>query len=355
MSHQYANAKYMTIAEHIAQRLRAGDFLTGEPFYSRDELARAYHISPGTARAILRVLEDRGVIACRKGKRPVPAGFMTGISMLPVCRPVFCRDSRMAETSEYDYLAYCARNILMRQKSSLLEHDLDFTEYDGLADLSGGDVAVLFPPAHGETAPPPVRPDDPGSSSVRAAGARIRLLFDQIDSNAVSVFTGKARPDCTLHLIRQNAAATIRVASSRSAFPWFQSISEPDTLNAYLPDCKSVVVPFDGELETFPDFLAESVPAAAPGRTPVAVLIDDPYLSDCLSGEIRVGAYHPPSWCFFFGTALNQRSMVFPYLDLRLDELAAAIVRTAASKAENPTADLACEFHLTQFRDPGIG
>ena len=122
MSHQYANAKYMTIAEHIAQRLRAGDFLAGEPFYSRDELARAYHISPGTARAILRVLENRGVIACRKGKRPVPADFMAGIDTLPVCRPVFWRDSCMAETPEYDYLAYCARNILTRQNSSKKTH-----------------------------------------------------------------------------------------------------------------------------------------------------------------------------------------------------------------------------------------
>ena len=76
MSCRYTNAKYMTIAELITRRLRAGKFSGEEPFYSRDELARAYHISPGTARAILRVLENRGVIACRKGKRPVPADFM---------------------------------------------------------------------------------------------------------------------------------------------------------------------------------------------------------------------------------------------------------------------------------------
>ena len=47
--------------------------------------------------------------------------------------------------------------------------------------------------------------------------------------------------------------------------------------------------------------------------------------------------------------------MVFPYLDLRLNELASTIIRTASSKTENPAADLACEFHLIQFRTPGIG
>ncbi len=354
MSYRYPNAKYMTIAEHIAQRLRAGDFQDGEPFYSRDELARAYHISPGTARAIFRVLEDRGIIACRKGKRPVPAGFATGIGPLPVCHPVFCRDSCMAETPEYDYLAYCARNILKGQQSALREHDSDLPDYERYTGLSAGDVAVLFPSVPGEKtiSASGVRHDG-AQPAIRSDCAKIHLLFDQTDSNAVSVFTGKAGPDCTLHLIRQNVTAIVHVASDHSAYSWFRRISTPGALNAYLPDCEVSTVTFNGEIEAFPGFLTESVPAA--GRTPVAVLIDDPYLSDYLSGEIRVGAYHPPSWCSFFGTALNERSMVFPYLDLKLDELAATIIRTAAAKAETPTADLACEFHLIQFRDPGIG
>ena len=46
--------------------------------------------------------------------------------------------------------------------------------------------------------------------------------------------------------------------------------------------------------------------------------------------------------------------MVFPYLDLRLDALAGAILKTAVSKAEYPGVSLACEFHLIQFRTPGI-
>ena len=49
MTCRYSNAKYMTIAEIIARRLRAGEFLNEKVFYSRDELAKAYHIAPGTA------------------------------------------------------------------------------------------------------------------------------------------------------------------------------------------------------------------------------------------------------------------------------------------------------------------
>ena len=47
--------------------------------------------------------------------------------------------------------------------------------------------------------------------------------------------------------------------------------------------------------------------------------------------------------------------MVFPYLDLKLDELASLLLRTASAKAENPAADMACVFHLLQFRNPGVG
>jgi hypothetical protein len=106
----------------------------------------------------------------------------------------------------------------------------------------------------------------------------------------------------------------------------------------------------------FPNYLMESIPVPAmPEHAPVAILVDDPYLSDYLSGEIRIGAYRPPSWLFFFGTAFNERSIVFPYLDLKLDELAALLLRTASAKAETPAADLACSFHLPQFRNPGVG
>ena len=351
MSYRYSNAKYMTIAECIARRLRAGDFMDGEPFYSRDELARAYNISPGTARAVLRVLEDRGVIACRKGKRPVPAGVMADPGAAPACRPVFFRDAFIAETPEYDYLAYCVRNILMRGKNCLREHDSDLPELADYINFSAGEIAVVFPSA-GSTA---AEPAAPGWPEAYPAYPRIDLLIDRKGSNAVSVFTHKAGPDCALHLIRQNTAAIVHVESAHSAFPWFRHISEPVAFRAYLPGCETFNVVFKDELEAFPVFLTESVSVMARGRAPVAVLIDDPYLSDYLSGEIRSGAYHPPSWCSLFGTAFNERSMVFPYLDLRLNELASTIIRTASSKTENPAADLACEFHLIQFRTPGIG
>ncbi len=351
MSCRYANAKYMTIAELITRRLRAGEFQGEEQFYSRDELARAYHISPGTARAVLRVLEDRRVIACRKGKRPVPADALADLNASPACRPVFFRDSLTAETPEYDYLAYCMRNILMSGKVSLREHDSDLAEIEQCPELSAGDVAVVFPsPSRKKAAP-----EHPAS---RPPYARIELTIDQTENNAVSVFTRKAGLDCILYMIRHNIASAVHVMSRYSAFPWFGHVFTPGILREYIPECETVSVMFDGELEMFPDFLAESVPAlAAPDHVhvPVAVLIDDPYLSDYLSGEIRVGTYSPPSWCSFFGTACNERSMMFPYLDLKLDELAASLLRTASAKAETPAAELACDFHLLQFRNPGIG
>ena len=350
MSCRYSNAKYMTIADIVARRLRAGEFQSAGQFYSRDELARAYHISPGTARAVLRVLEDRGVIECRKGKRAVPACGMAEKGILRVCRPVFFRDSLMAETPEYDYVAYCTRNILMRRKGVLRERNSDFAGQEHFPALSDKDVAVVFPPVFataGETAE---------RKQLPPALARLDLLIDQAGSDAISLFTRKAGLDCALHLIRHNTAFVIRVASRHSAFPWFARIAEPGKLNEYAPECEAATILFDGEFETFPNFLAEAIPhTAVPDHRAVAVLIDDPYLSDYLSGEIRVGAYHPPARCSFFGTALNERMMVFPYLDLKLDALAAAIIRTALSKAENPSASLACEFHLVQFRDTGIG
>ena len=349
MACRYANAKYMTIADILARRIRAGEFQAEGRFYSRDELARAYHISPGTARAVLHVLEDRGVISCRKGKRPVPAVMPLEKDAFPVCHPVFFRDSHTAETAEYDYIAYCARNILMRRKTGLNECDFLFPEQEIVAEDPAGDVAIVFPSA-------PTAANKITERSQIPIPARIDLLLDQAGSNAVSVFTRKADMDCILHLIRHNISLVVHVESKHSAFPWFAHIAGPGTLNEYAPDCEMISVLFEGELETFPRFLMETVPAfASPDNRSVAVLLDDPYLSDYLSGEIRVGSYHPPSRCSFFGTALNERSMVFPYLDLKLDSLAAAIIRTAFSKAENPAASLACEFHLIQFRVPGIG
>ncbi len=345
---RYANAKYMTIAELITRRLRAGEFQGEEQFYSRDELARAYHISPGTARAVLRVLEDRGVIACRKGKRPIPADVIADLNSPPTCRPVFFRDSVTAETPEYDYLAYCMRNILMPCGTSLREYDSDSPECGTCAELSAGDVAVVFPS-------PSMAKAAQNHPAVRPHGARIELIIDQTEYNAVSVFTRKAGLDCMLYLIRHGVASAVHVMSSHSAFPWFGDVCTPGKLREYIPECETSSVVFNGELEMFPDFLAESVPAiASPNHMPAAILIDDPYLSDYLSGEIRVGIYSPPSWCSFFGTALNERSMMFPYLDLKLNELAASLLRTASSKAETPAAELACDFHLLQFRNPGI-
>ena len=341
MSCRYSNAKYMTIAEIIARRLRAGEFLNNEVFYSRDELARAYHISPGTAGAVLHVLEDRGVIACRKGKRPVPAGLPMEETALSVCRPVFFRDSWTAETPEYDFLVYCVRNLLLRRKSELRELNSDAADCSALLRPDTGEVAVVFPSSAEKTElTPELAPFNP-------PGGRIDLLIDQAGSNAVSVFTKKAMLDCVLHLVRHDVTEVIRVASVHSVFPWFAHIASPGFLNEYAPDCRTSTLMFDDELELFPDFLSEALASdTAPGRQAVAVLMDDPYLSDYLSGEIRTGAYRPPSRCSFLGTAFNERSMVFPYLDLKLDMLASTILQAVEFKGETPAAALPCAFHL---------
>ena len=172
MSCRYSNAKYMTIAEIIAQQLRSGEFLSNKFFYSRDELARAYHIAPGTAQAVLHELEDRGMITCRKGRRSVPTDiFPVEQAELPVCRPVFFRDSWTAETPEYDFLTYCVRNLLMRRKSELREHNSDFADCIGV--FSPEDVAVVFPfPAEKLDQTP-----DPASFSL--PNRRIELLIDR--------------------------------------------------------------------------------------------------------------------------------------------------------------------------------
>ena len=142
------------------------------------------------------------------------------------------------------------------------------------------------------------------------------------------------------------------MTSRHSAFPWYRRLV-PDVLNEYAPDCATKTVLFDGEPELFPDFLSEVVPSCTiPDSRSVALLIDDPFRSDYLSCEIRSGAYRPPSRCSFFGTAFNERSMVFPYLNLRLDALAATILQTVCAKAENPSASLACGFHLIKFSVP---
>ncbi len=347
---RYANAKYMTIADLITKRLRAGEFSVDGRFYSRDELAQAYHISPGTARSVFRVLEDRGIIACRKGKRPLPTDVMQDEFSSPVCNPVFFRNSLTAETPEYDYLAFCVRNILMPRKISLREHNTDLPGFEDIADYSAKDVAVMFCSPCVENA---LQNQFPAR---RPPGAQIDILFDQPKNNAVSLFTRKAGLDCTLHLIRHNITSVFHITSRHSVFPWFMHGCMPSKLQEYIPECKVSSIVFDDDPEMFPGFLMDSVPIlAAPNHAPVAILIDDPFLSDFLSAEIRVGTYHTPSRCLFFGTAFNERTMAFPYLDLKLNELAATLLRTVSAKAKNPAADLACDLHLVHFKNPGVG
>lgn len=296
------------------------------------------------------MLEDRGVIACRKGKRSIPACMPAEQAVPSVCRPVFYRDTCMAETPEYDFLTYCVRNLLLRRKTEFREFNCDFAE-DGIGPkLSSEEVAVVFPSTAAGT--DPVRSPVPSKQT----GGRIDLLIDHAGNNAVSIFTKKAMLECILHLIRHNTTEVVHVTSAHSAFSWYAQIAAPGILAEYSPGCRTSALVFKDEPELFPDILAESVPFnGTPGHPAVAILIDDPYLSDYLSGEIRTGAYHPPLWCSFFGTAFNERSMVFPYLDLKLDALAAAILQAVCAKAENPSASLACLFHLIQFRTSGVG
>ena len=280
MTCRYSNAKYMTIAEIIARRLRAGEFLNGGVFYSRDELARDYHISPGTARAVLHVLEDRGVIACRKGKRSVPALIPPEQTAPSVCRPVFFRDSWTAETPEYDFLVYCVRNLLLRRKSELRERDSDFADDAGVSGLASDDVAVVFPSPSVKT---DMAQDNPPFDP---PGGRIDLLIDQAGNDAVSVFTKKAMLDCILHLAQRGVTEVVRVASPHSVFPWFAHISSPGFLDEYSPSCRSSTLLFDGELEMFPNFLSEVI---LPGTAPCCWTIPTcPTTCPGKSGSVRI-------------------------------------------------------------------
>ena len=110
---------------------------------------------------------------------------------------------------------------------------------------------------------------------------------------------------------------------------------------------------FDGDAELFPALLREKIlPEHSEQSGCAAILMDDPYLSDYLSGELRAGAIHVPPGCFFFGTALCERSMVFPYLNLKLDRLAASILRQAFLKSLHPAMNYPCDFHVVEFIVP---
>ena len=346
MSNRYNNAKYMTIAETIIHKLQAGEFQALGHFYSRDELAQAYNISPGTARAVLRALEEQGVIECRKGKRPVPVCGLIRHDIPFPYRAVFFRDSFTAETSEYDYIIYCAKNILMHQKESLLEYCFELTGQEISGSFSPRDVVIVFP-----------SPSFAFESSIEHADLlpqcpKVNILIDHAESNAISIFTRKTEFDCLIHLIRHNISTVVHIASKHSLFPWFKRIAESCSENEYAMEFRSTSVMYDDEPEMFPDFLAENVSRwESPNKQAIAFLIDNPDLSYYLSSEIRTGTYRPPSRFAFYGTALCKRSMSFPYLDLGLDSLTRTVLQAVCSKARNPTINLPCEFHQLKFNE----
>ena len=354
MSYRYANAKYMTIAEQIVERFRAGEFQSDGPFYSRDELAKAYHIAQGTATSVLKILEDRNIISCRKGKRAVLTNPMALDPIPEPCRPVFYRSAATAETPEYDYIAYCARNLARRERSELAERSAEEL-YCGSRRKSGAkDVAIVFPsPEHVLD----VSKDDlsPAAEPQGKAHpvARIDLVFDRVCADAVSVFSRKACMDCLLHLIQHGLFTIVYVASPQTVFPWYARLAEPGAMAEYAPGANVRRVEFKDDAELFPAFLREKVlPEFAGNPASAAILMDDPYLSDYLSGELRAGAIHVPPGCYFFGTALCERSMVFPYLNLKLDRLAASILRLAFLKSLHPAMKYPCDFHVVEFKTP---
>ena len=352
---RYANAKYMTIAERIVERFRAGEFQSDGQFYSRDELAKAYHIAQGTATSVLKVLEDRNIISCRKGKRAVLTSQMTLDPIPEACRPVFYRPAATAETPEYDYIAYCARNLARRERSELAERSPEELNVMNRRKSAAKDVAVVFPSPEHELgvssrveSSPVAEPRDKTPPV-----ARIDLVFDHVCADAVSVFSRKACMDCLLHLIQHGLFTLVYVASPQTMFPWYARLAEPGAMTEYAPGANMRSVEFRDDPELFPAFLRERIlPSLPGGSTCAAILMDDPYLSDYLSGELRAGTIHVPPGCYFFGTALYERSMVFPYLNLELDRLAASILRLAFLKSLHPAMKYPCDFHVVEFKTP---
>ena len=352
MSYRYANAKYMTIAEQIVERFRAGEFQSDRPFYSRDELAKTYHIAQGTATSVLKILEDRNIISCRKGKRAVLASPLTLDPIPEPCKPVFYRPAATAETPEYDFIAYCARNLARRERSELAERSSEELNSASRRKPGAKDVAVVFPSperrldvSKGESSPAS-EPQDKAHPS-----ARIDLVFDRVCADAVTVFSRKACMDCLLHLIQHGLFTLVYVTSPRTVFPWYAHLAEPGAMAEYAPGANVRRIEFKDDLELFPAFLRERILAELAGHsTCAAILMDDPYLSDYLSGELRAGMIHVPPGCFFFGTVLCERSMVFPYLDLKLDRLAASILRMAFLKSLHPAMNYPCDFHVVEFK-----
>ena len=354
MSCRYANAKYMTIAERIVERFRAGEFQSDGQFYSRDELAKAYHIAQGTATSVLKVLEDRNIISCRKGKRAVLTGQMTLDPIPEPCRPVFYRSAATAETPEYDYIAYCARNLARRERSELEERSPEELNVAGRRRSATKDVAIVFPsPEHELGVPSSAESSSEESLDKTPSVARLDLVFDRVCADAVSVFSRKACMDCLLHLIQHGLFRLVYVTSPQTMFPWYARLAEPGMMAEYVPGANARSVEFKDDAELFPAFLRERIlPSLPEGSTCAAILMDDPYLSDYLSGELRAGMIHVPPGCYFFGTALYERSMVFPYLNLKLDRLAASILRLAFLKSLHPAMNYPCDFHVVEFKTP---
>ena len=354
MACRYANAKYMTIADRIVERFRAGEFHSDGRFYSRDELAKAYHIAPGTATAVLRILEDRNIISCRRGRRPVLASPMPPESVSTPCRTAFLRPAATAETPEYDYIAYCARNLIRRDKSELAEFTSEPWNPERRPKLEGKDVAIVFPPPdRGSAATGGEAGNEAESAGKKPSVPGIEVVFNRVSPDALSIFSRKACLDCLLHLIQHGLFTVVHVASAQTVFPWYARLARPGTLAEYAPGANTCGVVFDGDPEEFPAFLREQVLPGLPGGPGcTAVLMDDPYLSDYLSGEIRAGGLHVPPGCFLFGTAMYERPMVFPYLNLKLDRLASSILHLANLKASRPAAELPCYFHVVEFMTP---
>ncbi len=65
----YENARFRQIAREIEDEIRFGRFRDGDCFYSRKELVRKYHVANLTAFHIMKLLEERGFIICRRGRR----------------------------------------------------------------------------------------------------------------------------------------------------------------------------------------------------------------------------------------------------------------------------------------------
>lgn len=140
----YQNARYRMIAWELEHKIRSGEFATQKFFFTRNELARQYQISPVTAFRILKTLEQEHLIQCKQGTRAticsscVSSGDCAGKRRnIAICTSRKPRNGICAIST--DYLASFLEN-----KLNAAGHTTWRIPYDGSQDLLPYDACLLL-------------------------------------------------------------------------------------------------------------------------------------------------------------------------------------------------------------------